>query len=67
MIMNIYTIQDLDLDVKNFHNKFNSSILSTLPISLSVLVATGFALFDFNRICLSIPHIDIYLKLIEQF
>ena len=42
MIMNIYTIQDLDLDVKNFHNKFNSSILFTLPISLSVLVATGF-------------------------
>lgn len=22
MIMNIYIIQDLDLDVKNFHNKF---------------------------------------------
>jgi hypothetical protein len=44
MIMNIYTIQDLDLDVKNFHNKFKFSILSTLPISLSLLVVTGFAI-----------------------
>jgi hypothetical protein len=44
MIMNIYIIQDLDLDVKNFHNNPNSSVSSTLPISLSLLAITGFAI-----------------------